>query len=71
LAFYMVVWLISAIGSWAAPAVASIEYLSPSAFKFDLASDELVTLGKAVAHMAVVTVVAGLIGSTLFKRRDV
>ena len=71
LAFYMVVWLISAIGSWAAPAVASIEYLSPSALKFDLASDELVTLGKAVAHMAVVTVVAGLIGSTLFKRRDV
>ncbi|MEZ4464373.1 MAG: hypothetical protein R3F43_07605 [bacterium] len=71
LAFYMVVWLISAIGAWAAPQVAFIEYLSPSALKFDLASDDLTVLGKAIGHMAAVTVVAGLIGSTLFKRRDV
>ena len=71
LAYYMVVWLISAIGSWGAPAVENVQYLSPSAFKFELAADDLAILGKAAGHMAIVTVVALAVGLTLFKRRDV
>lgn len=71
LGYYMVVWLISTVGGWTSDKAEYIQYLSPSAFKYELATDSLEVLGKAVAHMAIVTTLALGLGVTYFKRRDV